>query len=132
MNGANFLKPAAAVTATSPEGNVRPLYVYVTPQRLHAVAKSVGLVELTAEEELMAAKRANNNPVRLAYELAKESMRQFDGRPVSLADGSADTAWNVMGPVLRTLVITAYQEIHNPKEDDASAFLASREVQFGG
>lgn len=128
--GSNFLKPSAA--GVTGDGGGRPLYVYATPPRLHAVAKSVGLVELTAEEELMAAKRANNNPVRLAYELAKESLRQFDGRAVSLADGTSDTAWNVMGPVLRTLVITAYQEIHNPREDDAATFLASREVQFGG
>lgn len=111
----------------------RPTFTYNVPESIARSVniKTVTLVELTADEELFATKRSNNNPIRLAYELAKESLRAVDGKPVSTGDGTADLVWNRMGAKLRTLVITAYNELHNPKETEGADFLKSRQVSVG-
>lgn len=117
-------------------GVVRPtraLYLFDVPKALSdAVGVSqVGMVELTAEEELMATKRAQGDAFRLAYELAKESLRSIDGRAVGAADGTADVAWSKMGAKLRQLVMSAYNLLHSPKQEEQAGFLASRQVQVG-
>lgn len=110
-------------------GAVRPVYTYTVPESLGDVgARSVGLVELNAGEELMAAKRAMNNPIQLAYELAKEALRAIDGRPLSLGDGSTDVAWGAMCPKLRNLVMAAYNDLHSPEAAEVKGFLKSRQA----
>ncbi len=93
--------------------------------------KSIGMIELTAEEELMATKRAHNDPIRLAYELSKEALREVDGRAMSTGNGTADRAWNGMHPKIRTLVVSAYGQLHSPEEQDLTSFLASQQTSIG-
>lgn len=111
----------------------RPTHVFTVPAQLaqaHGVTE-LGLVELTAEEELNATKRAHNDPIRLAYELAKESLRVVDGKVLSAADGSLDKVWNRMHAKIRTLVMTAYSQLHQPGEQATAGFLASRQIKVG-
>jgi len=107
----------------------RPVYVYEVPENVGGDVTVVGLVELTAEEEVLATKRAKNDPIRLAYELAKQCLVEVNGQPVKLADGSADTAWGKMNPKVRNLVLSAYAELHSPPEGAAEDFLRSRQVR---
>ena len=107
----------------------RAVFTYTVPVGMGGDIKSVGLVELTASEELMAAKRASGEGARLAYEMAKTSLVEVNGSKVGLADGSADSAWNKMPPKVRNLVIQAFASLHAPPEDDAASFLASRQVR---
>lgn len=138
MNNSNAAMPHQPVNITSPaqlanRTTNRPLYIFDVPEKVveRSGIRKIGLIELTAEEELLATKRSHNDMARLAFELAKESLRQIDGKPVSTADGTADVVWNNMGAALRTLIIGAYQSIHNPTEVDAMSFMKSRQVTLG-
>lgn len=116
---------------------------YEIPKSLLALGNGVthlGLCELTVDDELTATKRARGDSVRLAFELVRESFRSTgkrgtDGKIartlLSSADGSMDKAWAALHPKLRQLVITAYGDLHNPREADAAGFLASRVQTVG-
>ena len=109
--------------------NVRQVYTFVVPTKHAGRAKKIGLVELTVHEELMAAKRAQGDSHRLAYELSMQALREIDGNPVSVGDGSAVKAFNDMGPKIRQLVMQAYVKIHAAEDDDAKDFLSSQEIK---
>lgn len=112
----------------------RALYVFDVPDKLaHEVGiASVGIVELTTEEELMATRRAGNDPIRLAYELARQALVQVNGKTVTLADGSADKAWESAHPKLRGMLMRAYNEVNQPTNTDVDSFLKSRQVLVTG
>lgn len=110
----------------------RPIYVYdVPPACEDAEVQSVGLVQLTTGEELMAAKRAHGDNFKLAYELAKQCVVEVNGEKVGIADGSVDTAWGKMAPQTRNLVMGEYAKLHAPPEGAEEAFRASRRVKVG-
>jgi hypothetical protein len=110
----------------------RPLYTFKIPAKVGVETQAVSIVQLTAGEEMMAAKRSMGDPVALSYELAKESLRRIDGKPVSTGDGSADSWWeNPNNAKARTLVVTAYNQVNSVSRDDNADFLASCEVTTG-
>lgn len=86
------------------------------------------LTELTPSEEIRAAKRAENDAFTLVQELAKESIREVDGRPVSTSDESADIVWVQLGQVGRSMLMNATQAVSQPSKDDLRSFLLSRKV----
>jgi dihydrodipicolinate synthase/N-acetylneuraminate lyase len=112
----------------------RPIYVYEIPAKIGVPMKSVGLVELTSREEMLAAKLARGDgegvpTMRMATELAKMALVQVDCRPVSASDGSVDKAWEALGAKGRNLVLTAYVQIHHVSDEDTSSFIESRQVR---
>lgn len=108
----------------------RPVYVYTVPPHLGGDDfQTIGLVQLTAHEEMMAAKRSNGDPIKLAYEQVMQAIVEVNGERVSLANGTADRAFNTMGPMVRNLVMTAHAKLHAPPEADVDLFLQSREVR---
>jgi hypothetical protein len=108
----------------------RPVYVYEIPASLGLESpKSVSLRELTANEELDAAKRARGDAFKTANELVKSALIEVDEKPVNLGDGSADIAWNQMPAKVRNLVLDAYQEIHVPPQGASQDFRKSRKVR---
>ena len=115
----------------------RQLYRYQVPPGLAKTTgvHEVALVELTSGEEIMAAGRAQGSPLRLAFELAKESVRQINGNEnINTGDGSSDAFWGRRVPgmsKLRQMVLSAYGEIHNPEVDAVQSFLKSRQVTVG-
>ena len=111
------------------EGEGRVVYTYDVPEGMHSEIETVGLVELTAEDEISATRRARSDQIRLAFELAKQSFRYVNGEEVKLANGTADKAWNLMGSQLRNLVLQAFTEIHTPQDDAVDSFRASRRVE---
>ncbi len=111
----------------------RVIHIYVVPPSLakpHGVEK-IGIVELNAEEEINATKRAAGDGLRIGFELAKESLREVNGQAVNTNDGTADRAWNTMHPKIRMLCVTAYTDIHQPAKEDHAAFIGSRQAQVG-
>lgn len=117
------------ITQLSARSN-RQIYVYTIPTSLAGFGvTSVGLVELSAEEEMLATKRASNDAVRLAFELARECLRQVNGKPVSTSDGSSDLAWSKMHPKVRNLIVTAFGHLHQPKDEEVLNFFQSRVVE---
>jgi hypothetical protein len=93
--------------------------------------KEVGLAVLTADEEILCAKRAQGQGARLAMELAKTSLCEADGQKLSSGDGSSDIFWKDCNPKLRQLVMTAYAKIHAAEDDDVEGFLASQQARVG-
>ena len=109
----------------------RPIHVFDVPSGLDPEVKSVGLIELTADEELQATRRSHGDTMRLAYELVKQAIVDVNGAKVGIADGTVDIALNKMVPKLRQLVMGAYGELHAPSEDASQAFFKSRKVRVG-
>lgn len=109
--------------------SARPIHMFDIPAGMGLEVGSIGLVQLTASEELMATKRARGDGIRLAFELAKSSLVEVDERVLNRTDGEADSIWDTMSPKLRQLVLTAYAELHTPQEDMAEVFLKSRRVR---
>lgn len=112
----------------------RVVFEYDLPLELVEVSSgiaSVGIAELTADEELQASRRTRGDSLRLTFELARESLvtvalANGARQRVSLVDGTADTAWNKLHPKARQLVAQAYVEVNNPTQDQAASFRESR------
>ncbi len=110
----------------------RIMHTFTLPPKVSAQVgiKTLGFVELTSNEELMATRRCNNDPIRLAWELPKESLRQIDGVAVGSSDGTIDAKWDAFHPKVRTFCSQAYQSLHNPAGEDVRAFLESRQSEI--
>lgn len=110
---------------------VRPIHTYTVPMGLaeETGIQSVGLVELNAQDELNAAKRAKGDTTRLAYELSKAALAEVNGQKLSFGDGSLDSAWLRMHPKIRNMVLAAYGDLHAPPEGSVDDFLKSRQVK---
>jgi hypothetical protein len=91
--------------------------------------QKIGLVELTSGEEMTATRRSHQDPIALAFELAKESVRWVNDTPVNTADGTADSFWarqQAGTAKLRQCILAAYGVVHNPTHNDLADFLKSR------
>lgn len=119
--------------ATKPE---RVIQVFEVPERLIEKLgtdkfKSIGMVELTAAEEMAATKRSRQDPLRLAVELTKQAIVEVNGQRVSIANQSVDKAWEEFPSKIRSLALAAYNELHNPDEEEQKGFLESRATKIG-
>ena len=116
---AGIMSPAAA----------RTIFTFKVPvamqERLKTPIATMGLVKLTVDEEITAAKLAHGEGASNAFALLKQSLVAVNGKKVTLADGTAEGALNAMDPAVRALCIKAYESIHSPKEDEAADFLGS-------
>lgn len=90
--------------------------------------ESLGIRELEPADEMMATQRAAGSGIRLAFELALQSLVFVNGKRVTLADGTADLAWKEMGPKLRNLVMSAYSQMAAASNEEVAAFLGSRKI----
>lgn len=111
----------------------RPIYEYDLPEAIAAEVgfSTIGVQVLTGNEYEMALNRTRGNPMRLAMELPKAALAAVGGQRVSLADGSADKAWEQLGPKGRELVTVVYGELHTTEAQQTEAFLKSRRVVVG-
>jgi hypothetical protein len=109
----------------------RPVYLYEVPPQLaqESGVAQVGLVTLSADEELTCFKRARNDSAKMATELSMAALVEADGKKLSGTDGSVDSFWKNLDPRVRQLVMTAYGELHAAKEEDQQSFLKSRTVR---
>lgn len=108
----------------------RPIYIFRVPQPLSDQIQitSFGIVELTASEEVLAAKKAASDAVKLSIELVKESLRLVNDEPTSTLDGTIDARWETMHPKARQLAINAYSKIHTVTMDEVGDFFTGMEV----
>lgn len=88
----------------------------------------IAIMELSPNDEIRAAKRSENDAYTLVQELAKEAIKEVDGRPVSTGDETCDIVWSQLGPVGRSLVMNAVQALSQPEKDTLKSFLNSRKV----
>lgn len=116
------------------EKKQRVVYVYKVPAKTASEVgvSSVGLVTLTTNEELMVFKvSGRGDSAKLASEMAKASLAEVDGKPLSVGDGSADAFWTACHPKLRQLILTAYGKLHSPEPEETEDFLASGQARVG-
>lgn len=108
----------------------RTKYTYTIPSGDKIGTETVTLIALTAEEEMMATRRARGDQIRLAFELVKSSLVAVDGKELKPTDGSLDRVWDKLHPQARGFIMQAYGQIHSPKEDDSTTFLASCQIEI--
>lgn len=116
---------------------VRMVHVFKFPQSIidsvewPEMPKSVGLRQLTAEEEITASKIGKFDLTKTRYEGVKLSICQLGGQKVSNADGAVDKFWDHCGPKVRTLLLQAYDQLSGVKDAEEQNFLGSVEIQTG-
>lgn len=112
----------------------RVVYEYPVPEEFQECSggekiTSIGVAELTPQEELDAARRAGGDNMALALELSKTAMVEVNGTPVTIGDGSADIWWSKMRPQLRTLITTVYADNNTPSEKAVEGFRKGRKAK---
>lgn len=92
--------------------------------------ETIGLSELTASDELLAIARAKNgSAMQIAHELAKQSLATVNGKPISFADGTIDILWQKAKPALRSMILSAYNKLNQPNEEEMDSFLSSMQMK---
>lgn len=104
----------------------RVVHRFEIPESVPGDIRSLGLVELSAEDELKVEARCKGAPDKRAQEMAKAAIVEVNGKPVSVGDGSCDAAWSGMHPKVRMLVSSAWLKLHLASDEETAAFFASR------
>lgn len=107
-----------------------PVHTYTIPESLRGegVPAKVGMVQLTAGQELTASKVGGMDYTKAQYAAAKMSIVQFDGRPVDAVNAEVDKFWERVDPRVRALILSAYNRLSSPKKEDEDSFFASEAV----
>lgn len=104
----------------------RVIHRFKVPDSIPGDVRSVGMVEITAEEELRAEQRCKGASDKRAQEMTKQALVEVNGEKVSLGDGSAERAWASLHPKVRTLLATAWVKLHLAEDNEVDDFFASR------
>lgn len=104
----------------------RVIHRFEIPASIPGDIRAIGLVEITAQEELQAEQRCKGASDKRAAEMAKSALVEVNGQRVHFADASVDKAWNSMHPKVRTLIATAWVKLHLASDDEVDSFFASR------
>jgi hypothetical protein len=110
-----------------------PRHTFTIPKKLveETGYMTVTLRELIGLDEVNAHVSAADSGAKLAFELVKKSLVRLEhakSGPLELTAENVDLAFGSLPPKVRNLVLAAYQEIHNPKNDEITDFLGSRLV----
>lgn len=122
----------APTLVPNPQPVSRPVYFFDVPEQMAGITKikSVGVHELTVQEEKEVNERAKNTVgMTMVFEMARAALCEVDGKPVSLSDGTTDVAWVEMGAPMRELVAAAAGQVNTPPQGALDAFLKSRQVR---
>lgn len=106
--------------------DTRVIHRFKVPDSIPGDVRSIGLVEITAEEELQAEQRCKGASDKRAQEMAKQAIAEVNGAAVSLVDGSVQQAWNGLHPKVRTLIASAWVRLHLANDSEVDDFFASR------
>lgn len=109
----------------------RTIHRFQVPESIPGEVRSLGLVELTAEDELRVEQRCKGDRDRRAAELVKHSLIEVNGKRVSVHDGSVANLWNEMPSKVRTLINTAWIRLHMATDAELDTFFESRTTTLG-
>lgn len=104
----------------------RVIHRFSVPESIPGEVRSIGMVEITAEEELLVEQRCKGASDKRAQEMTKTAIVEVNGQKVGLSDASVDRAWNEFHPKVRTLVTSAWVKLHLASDDEVDSFFASR------
>lgn len=108
------------------QADTRVIHRFDIPASVPGEIRSLGMVEITAQEELQAEQRCKGASDKRAAEMAKASLVEVNGQRVHFHDGSVDKAWANMHPKVRTLVASAWVKLHLADDSEVDSFFASR------
>lgn len=110
----------------------RAVHTYTIPDSLRNGSNPnparIGMVQLNADQELMASKSGKFDYMKAQYAAAKLSIVEFDGQRVP-PDGTVDIWWDKADPKLRSLVLQAYNKLSSPSVEEDESFFGSEEVK---
>lgn len=109
----------------------RAVYRYSIPESLRGqqnVPKKVGMIQLSADQELMASRVGKFDFTKAQYAATKLSIVEFDGRPVDQANAEVDKFWERVDPRVRALLVQAYTKLSSPTKEEEDAFFGSEEA----
>jgi hypothetical protein len=117
--------------------NTREVNTYDVPPSVAEASgiTQVGLITLTADEELLCYKKSRGDNARLAAELAKaclvEATVNGEVRQLASEDATVDTFFKDCDPRIRQLLLQAYADLHAAEPEDTESFLKSRKLRVG-
>lgn len=100
----------------------RVVYRFSVPESIVSDVRSLGMVEMTADEEVQIELRCKNTPEKRAVEIAKASIVEINGKRVHNGAGEVDKAWNEMSPKVRSLVNRMWVKLHLANDEEVASF----------
>jgi len=119
------------ITGQSPK-KARTIFTFTLPEDLaeETDIQTVGLVQLKGTEEVEGARATRGDPMRLPFELARKSLKQINGKDLGMTEEEA--FWErPANAKVRTLIVTAFNEINQPSNEQNQSFLKSCQVKVG-
>lgn len=118
-----------------PAAPSRTVHTYTFPpscQTEYPAYQTVSFLELTPDDEIMAAGRAGTgNEGKLAYEKIKAALYALNGKRISLGDGTTDTELAKCPPKVREFIGAAFMDLHSVEKEDVKVFLQSHSAKAG-
>lgn len=116
----------------------RDTYDFTVPESIREAKKAKGVTlpkvitlrELTANDELQAARVGKFELAKVRYDSIKRAIAEFDGRAVSYADAEIDQFWETCGGKLRTMLLAAFEEMTAPSDKEQDDFLSSKKERL--
>lgn len=93
--------------------------------------KSVLVRRLRAQDEVLAARRVGRDAARMVFELCQIAFAGVNGKRFDDGVSEGDAVWAVLDPRIRSLLMSAYQELNSAKETQQASFLKSCRVKTG-
>ncbi len=106
----------------------RVVYTFAIPESIKGEVRSVGLVELTADEEIAVEQRCKGSPEKRAIEIVKATVREVNGARIHNGAGELDKLWNNLSPKVRSLLNKAWIKLHAADDAEADSFEKSMTV----
>lgn len=115
----------------------RIVYEYDLPDECVAlddkyIKKTIGMRKLKMSEEIAATERIKGNQSKLAFNFARYSLVEVDGRVINKSEGEDETILENVDPAIRELILTAFADMSSIKDENGGVtkkFLASRRTK---
>lgn len=107
----------------------RVVYTFTIPESIAGEVRSVGLVELTSNEEIAVESRCKGNPEKRAIEIVKSTVWEVNGQRIHNGAGELDKLWNNLSPKVRSLLNRAWIKLHAADDAESESFEKSMTVK---
>lgn len=91
--------------------------------------RSIGLHELTPNEERMALKKAAGVPDMVAIEMCRMAIAEVNEKPIDRNKGEDDVLFVALGPRRRQLVMLLFGDMHAPSDKATASFFKTRRTR---
>lgn len=100
----------------------RVVYTFTVPASIGGEVRTIGMVELTADEEIAVEARCKGVPEKRAVEIVKATVWEVNGDRIHNGAGELDRLWNNLPPKVRTLLNRAWVKLHAADDAETDSF----------